>query len=99
MNATASLVDRSRIDGLSSWFLRISRWRSSRYLPDIVDRSDEKGMRALLTSLNALPLFTHPKGGAGGVFVLLGFHLFLGMVHEGSCAVQRDVGRVMLDQA
>ena len=97
MNATASLVDRSEDRWSVSCFADFQmeiKPLSSRYRRPI---GREKGVRAFVTPLNALPLFTHPKGGPGGVFVLFGVPPFQGMVHEGSCAFRRGVGRVMLD--
>ena len=77
--------------------LLISRWRSCRYLPDTVDRSDEKrSVSDLHPTECTTPLYTS-EGGPRGCCFSFGVPPFQGMVHEGSCAVQRDAGRVMLD--
>ena len=54
---------------------------------DRVDRRSTVKKVVVQLCLNALPLFTHPKGGpgVGWFFALLGFPVFLGLVHEGSC--------------
>ena len=53
---------------------------------DRVDRRSTVKKVVVQLCLNALPLFTHPKGGPGSVgFSLFWGSPFLGLVHEGSC--------------